>query len=458
MNFGKTLGRDITTMQLSFNVRSVSEIDEVKFEFKATTDIVMHWSDLNIWATCEAGGREIDQGACQYVWRPSLLFPNAIEFDIPEERKYIWTDLRTKSVTYQFQVSGTFTAPMSFRTFPKDEQKLPITLAIESNDSGSIRAALRWDPVSAQLDNRITENKGVKDTISGWTVLSVEAREHSHLPLDWNKLAGDDGPMRSYMDEMVQFYNITFGVEIDIKQESTVSAVTCDVTVRRTTVFYMLNYIMVVMVLTSLSWITFIIAPSDLNDRCGISLTLLLALNVFQLILSELMPKTGYLTPMHEFVIVSTFFTVAAAIESVLSHVLNKRVALRAAFVNKVAATIGESGRKKKIMSATSWGHHASTARSTSPNGNDNDSGEDGDGGGTAGVRDGDANNEAWVPVKREGGSFGCCNPTGPGGGGGGFTLESLEYVLAKYIDNASLILFPVTYAAYSFKIFGFAP
>jgi hypothetical protein len=73
----------------------------------------------------------------------------------------------------------------------------------------------------------------------------------------------------------------------------TVSAVTCEITVRRTTVFYMLNYIMVVVLLTSLSWITFIMEPSDLSDRCGISLTLLLALNVFQLILSELMPKVG---------------------------------------------------------------------------------------------------------------------------------------------------------------------
>jgi len=38
--------------------------------------------------------------------------------------------------------------------------------------------------------------------------------------------------------------------------------------------------------LTSLSWITFIMEPSALSDRCNISLTLLLALNVFQLILS----------------------------------------------------------------------------------------------------------------------------------------------------------------------------
>ena len=48
-NVGKMPGRDIPTVYLTFNVRSVTEIDEVKFEFQATVDIVMHWSDINIW-------------------------------------------------------------------------------------------------------------------------------------------------------------------------------------------------------------------------------------------------------------------------------------------------------------------------------------------------------------------------------------------------------------------------
>ena len=54
-----------------------------------------------------------------------------------------------------------------------------------------------------------------------------------------------------------------------------------------------------VVVLTAMSWVTFILDESQLNDRCSIALTLLLALNVFQLILSDSQPKTGQgvLTP-----------------------------------------------------------------------------------------------------------------------------------------------------------------
>mgnify|MGYP001181131086 FL=1 len=96
------------------------------------------------------------------------------------------------------------------------------------------------------------------------------------------------------MSDLVRYYNESLGVTMDIDASSTTSAVTCDINVNRTTVFYMINYILVVVLLTSLSWVVFIIPRDDLAGRAGMSLTLLLALNVFQLILSELMPKTRY--------------------------------------------------------------------------------------------------------------------------------------------------------------------
>mmetsp|Transcript_46748 Transcript_46748/g.74784 ORF Transcript_46748/g.74784 Transcript_46748/m.74784 type:complete len:316 (+) Transcript_46748:1553-2500(+) len=113
--------------------------------------------------------------------------------------------------------------------------------------------------------------------------------------------------------------------------------------------------------LTSLSWITFLMDQDNLGERCMISLTLLLALNVFQLILSELMPKTGYLTPMHEFVIVSTFFTMFAAVESAMSSVLHNRMNVRAAFADiiktasKERLALGAEGGFEKEDTAFAW-------------------------------------------------------------------------------------------------------
>jgi len=90
VNVGSREGRDVPTVQLSFNVKSVSDIDAVKFEFQAVLDIVMHWSDENIWAECKANGEEIEKGRCQYVWKPKLVFPNAREVLTPTSRKYLW--------------------------------------------------------------------------------------------------------------------------------------------------------------------------------------------------------------------------------------------------------------------------------------------------------------------------------------------------------------------------------
>ena len=90
VNVGMREGKDVPTVQLTFNVKAVSEIDAVKFEFQAVLDIVMHWSDQNIWAECKANGEAIEQGRCQYVWKPKLLFPNARHIEIPTSRQYLW--------------------------------------------------------------------------------------------------------------------------------------------------------------------------------------------------------------------------------------------------------------------------------------------------------------------------------------------------------------------------------
>ena len=280
---------------MAFNVKSVSVIDEVDFSFAAEVDILKHWSDSDLWGECNAAGELIDQGMCAYVWRPRLLFLNARELDFKTSAQFLWTDVRTKTVTYQTSVKGTFTSPMSFRKFPADQQKLPITVTGANDVGGEYTfAAFWWSPVSAQLDERIVKPTEGKDIISGWMLASATANEHKTIALDWNKLAGESDPMRNYMSDLVRYYNESLGVTMDIDASSMTSAVTCDINVNRTTVFYMINYILVVVLLTSLSWVVFIIPRDDLAGRAGMSLTLLLALNVFQLILSELMPKTRY--------------------------------------------------------------------------------------------------------------------------------------------------------------------
>lgn len=51
--------------------------------------------------------------------------------------------------------------------------------------------------------------------------------------------------------------------------------------------YYLLNYVMIVSLLTAVSWLSFFIDASALDARVGVSLTLLLAIGVFQLVSSD---------------------------------------------------------------------------------------------------------------------------------------------------------------------------
>ena len=124
---------------------------------------------------------------------------------------------------------------------------------------------------------------------------------------------------------------------------------------------------MVIIVLTALSWVVFFVDATDLSDRVSFVMGLLIALNVFQLILVNIMPVTSYLTPMHELIIVSLFYTVLAAVESVIVHQLQKRQAVKAAVVEKIQASISShaAAPNTAATAANTWTSKAKAAAVT---------------------------------------------------------------------------------------------
>ena len=64
------------------------------------------------------------------------------------------------------------------------------------------------------------------------------------------------------------------------------------------------------------------------------------------------MPKTGYLTPMHVFVLTSSFFVVLAVVESLIVYQLHKRHAAKEAVVRKFAQSAGVNVFKKQAFVA----------------------------------------------------------------------------------------------------------
>ena len=59
----------------------------------------------------------------------------------------------------------------------------------------------------------------------------------------------------------------------------------------------------------------FIMDPVSLEGRLTLTLTVVLGLNVYQIVILDSMPTTGYLTRMHEFTVYSTILVVVVAVQ-----------------------------------------------------------------------------------------------------------------------------------------------
>ena len=210
------------------------------------------------------------------------------------------------------------------KRFPRDKQSLLIEFSLEPSEGGtsdSLYENFRFSPVTA-YGNSNTEG----DTISGWFLQDVNAREEKKMRTQepaflFNK--SNSTVWSAMEDEIERLYgNYLLPVEYE-------SSVIVSIEVERVTSYYMLNYVLVAAMLASMSMICFFLSPEDLNDRATLSLTIILALNVFQLVMNSSMPETGYLTSLTAFIIASTLFVAFVTIESVVVYILHRRTVMR---------------------------------------------------------------------------------------------------------------------------------
>ena len=186
-----------------------------------------------------------------------------------------------------------------------------------------------------------------------------------------------------------------------------------------------------ILLLTGLAFCVFLMDPADVGDRCALAITVVLALNVFQLILNDSIPKTGYLMPMHLYVTIATFLATFAAVESVLVFRCNARVEKK----KEIVEALREGARHglDEEAAADHWLAKAGkSANAVRPVG-----GEAADG--TPGAADGPDALSARP---------------GPGPARLPLTLDRVEFLLAKWMDTASLLVFPAVLGASCAVIF----
>jgi len=86
----------------------------------------------------------------------------------------------------------------------------------------------------------------------------------------------------------------------------------------RINAYHLINYICVEALLVILGWFTFFMDPLAVDVRLSIALTLVLAINVFQIVLVENMPETGYITDLHSYTFYNTVLLALIALQSIV--------------------------------------------------------------------------------------------------------------------------------------------
>lgn len=429
-------------LELTMLVEQLFAISEVDYSFEVQFRVVMSWHDTSIFRRCNG----VDPWAsepvqCAEVWRPTIEFLNSD----PTEGGWTSAEFFTEEAGWAKRFGGhggsptafliasykgLFTAPMNFRDFPSDQQQLPIRLQLKHGPDPIRRSQLLIKPkcsLTAELAARASTSDG-KDTLSGWNVVSASAREAVHNDVDFDALAGGRGAFDRYIEQMR-------AMNVHLTKVSETTSAEYVIHVARKARFFVLNYVLVVSMLTSISWLTFFLEPSALDERAGVTLTLLLAIGVFQLILNDSMPQTGYLTPMHTFILISSFYVAMALCESTVIYVLAKRQATKEAVVEKLTEHMPG---------------FASGRRRVSP--------ELGEGGGAAARTPlaADEASEARPPgaaaaaaEQRVGSGRATC------GGAACTHAGGWAPWLVDHLDALSLAVFPVTYAIMTVALFG---
>jgi hypothetical protein len=266
-------------------------------------------------ATCKNRCVGIDK-CCDGFWTPKFELPNGALYSDQMQRRYksaqgadtlglvfAWNPrVGVLYATQTVRIQGRFSSEMHFGMFPRDKQNLFVVVqqtnaARESTGA----AAAEFNPVE-------------------FNVSSVSSVRQYTLPVT-DASGGGAADMNEWAIDTVQSIPATQRVENVGDVSNHVSQCGFHIKVSRLPDYYNWNVLIPIGVLVAISWFVFLLPPSQLADRLGLVVTLILALLAFQFVINDKLPNTGYLTLLHSFILKSNIMLLVVGIESCVVYV-----------------------------------------------------------------------------------------------------------------------------------------
>lgn len=378
--FGRQIGPQFN-LSATFYLEKINTLDEENFEVEIELMLMLSWEDPRIFARCDnagVGGFD-DDDPCGLFWQPKLLWPNlkldphpaaTLEPTILEDFGLTTivgkataeagagdppSSIAEKSIgSRMYRVRATVMTDLNFRGFPYDRQQLNVSIQMPFN------LPIRKAKFVSQALPQPINGPGSGGTPI-WEIICVTT---DNTVLDFSSVSSPPGtrydPMSSYYATVMalppeqMLAELSGGASASTRnwgpEFSKWSQATMTVHVQRLVTFYDFNFVVVVALLCFVSFFSLIISPSALDSRLGLTLTVVLGLNVFQIVVIDNTPETGYLTTMHSYCLLATMLVVGVAIENILAYWADQRHAKVLYLAERLKSITGSEANRSRAI------------------------------------------------------------------------------------------------------------
>lgn len=239
-------------VHVGITVRNLIAVDEMKEAWQVAGLLEARWRDPRLQFPSKRRGA-LFRDLPDDLWKPDLEFANEV---IPTHFRFVdFYVLPDGTIEYAQAFTATLSTSLDLRRFPFDSQALPLVVQATGDDLD--RTILKPDR------ENITVPKRSYVGLSQWAPLSVSERTEP--------VAGS---------------------------ASRAAAVDFDLNVRRSPNAYVFKFIIPLLLLVIISWVTFWLSHEEFKtkDQLGSAVSTLLIIVAFNITASMLLPKTEYVT------------------------------------------------------------------------------------------------------------------------------------------------------------------
>jgi len=279
-----------TQISVEIWVVDIIGIDSAQQTFTADIAVVLRWKDPRL---AHAGNGETHY-ALDEVWNPRVGIANetnSVSRRLPES---VEVEADGTVISRQRYV-GSFTQPLRLKSFPFDKQTFRVQLVAVRYTPNEVK----FVPDQKMIDAGLKEAGGIAPSITlpDWTVESWEIK-----PLDYAL-----GPGLAYSGYAFEF------------------------TASRKVQYYIWNVILPLVLIVTMSWAVFWIAPSEGGPQISIAVTSMLTLIAYRFAIDTQLPRLPYTTSLDAFILISTLLVFLSFVEVLVTTILENKQQIKLA-------------------------------------------------------------------------------------------------------------------------------